>query len=48
METGPSRLSWNIVRIDSALHTVILACLVALLLYLATTLAGALLLHRMS
>ena len=45
METSPSRPSWNIVRVDSAFHTVILACLVALLLYLATTLAGALLLH---
>ena len=45
METGPSRLSWNIVKVDSALHTVILACLVGLLLYLAATLAGALLLH---
>jgi PAS domain S-box-containing protein len=45
MVTGPSRLSWKIVKVDSAFHTVILACLVALLLYLATTLAGALLLH---
>ena len=45
METGPSRLSWKIVRADSAFHIVILACLVALLLYLAATLAGALLLH---
>lgn len=45
METGPSRLSWKIVRADSAFHTVVLACLVALLLYLAATLAGALLLH---
>jgi PAS domain S-box-containing protein len=45
MKTGPSRLFWNIVRVDSSFHTVILACLVAMLLYLATTLAGALLLH---
>jgi PAS domain S-box-containing protein len=45
METGPSRLSWNILKLDSAFHTVILACLVALLLFLATTLAGALLSH---
>ena len=45
METGQSRPSWNILKVNSALHTVILACLVALLLYVATTLAGALLLH---
>jgi PAS domain S-box-containing protein len=45
METRPSRLSWNIVKLDSAFHTVILACLVALLLFLATTLAGALFSH---
>jgi PAS domain S-box-containing protein len=45
METGPSRLSWKIVKVDSAFHAVILACLVALLLYLTTTLAGALLSH---
>ena len=45
METRPSRLSWNIVKLDSAFHTVILACLVAMLLYLASTLAGALLSH---
>jgi PAS domain S-box-containing protein len=45
METRPSRLSWNIVKLDSAFHTVILASLVALLLFLATTFAGALLSH---
>jgi PAS domain S-box-containing protein len=45
METGPSRLSWKRVRGDSSLHTVILACLVAMLLYLAIKLAGALLSH---
>ena len=41
METGPSRLSWNVVKVDSAFRAVILACLVALLLYVAITLAGA-------
>ena len=45
METGPGRRSWNIAKQDSALQTVTLACLVAMLLYLAIKLAGALLSH---
>ena len=45
MESGPSRLSWNIPKQNSTPHTVILACLVAVLLYLVMTLAGTLLSH---
>ena len=45
METGRSRPSWNIAKLNSPFHTVILVCLVALLSYLAPKLAGALLLH---
>jgi PAS domain S-box-containing protein len=45
MLSGRSRLSWNIAKQNFAFRTVILACLVAMLLYLVITLAGALLSH---
>jgi PAS domain S-box-containing protein len=45
MQTGRSRLSWNIAKQNFTFHTVILAWLVAMLLYLAIKLAGALLSH---
>jgi PAS domain S-box-containing protein len=45
MQTGRSRLSWNIAKQNSTFLTVALACLVAMLLYLAIELAGALLSH---
>ena len=45
MQTGRSRLSWNIAKQSFAFRTVILACLVAILLYLVINLAGALLSH---
>jgi PAS domain S-box-containing protein len=38
METGPSRLSWSIVSLDSPFHTLVLACFVAMLSYLSTAL----------
>jgi len=45
MQTGRTRLSWNTAKRSFAFRTVILACLVAILLYLLITLAGALLSH---
>lgn len=42
METGPSRPSWNIAKLDSRVCTVILVCLVAIMCYEATRLAYAL------
>src|SRR5580704_4363780 len=45
MQTGRSRLSWNIAKQSFAFRTVILACLVAILLYVVINLAGALLSH---
>ena len=45
METGRSRLSWNMTKPKSPLQTVILVCLVLLVSYFAPKLAGALLLH---
>ena len=40
-----TRQSWQIAKPGSALHTIILACLVAVLSYLAPKIAGALLFH---
>lgn len=45
MQTGRSRLSWNIAKQNSPLQIMILACLVGMLLYLAIRLSGALLSH---
>jgi len=45
MQTGRSRLSWNVAIQSFAFRTVILACLVAMLLYLVINLAGVLLSH---
>jgi PAS domain S-box-containing protein len=45
MQIGRSRLSWNIAKQSFVFRTVILACLVAILLYVAINLAGALLSH---
>ena len=45
METGRSRLSWNIAKLNSPFHTLILVCFVAVLSYVAPKLAGALILH---
>jgi len=45
MQTVRSRLSWNIAKQNSTFHAVILACLVATLLYLVIRLAGILLSH---
>src|SRR5258706_15013786 len=45
METGRSRLSWNMTKPKSPLQTVILVCLVLLVSYFAPKLEGALLLH---
>jgi PAS domain S-box-containing protein len=45
METGRSRLPWNIPKLSSRLHTVMLVCLVGALSYLAPKLAASLLLH---
>src|SRR5258705_11282564 len=45
METGRSRLSWNMTKPKPPLQTVILVCLVLLVSYFAPKLAGALLLH---
>src|ERR1700730_8576313 len=45
METGRSRLPWNIPKLSSRLHTVMLVCLVGALSYLAPKLAASVLLH---
>jgi PAS domain S-box-containing protein len=45
MQSARIRLSWNIAKQDSTFQTVILACLVATLLYLVIKLAGTLLSH---
>ncbi|MGC1452397.1 MAG: PAS domain-containing protein [Candidatus Sulfotelmatobacter sp.] len=45
MQTGRSRLSWNIAKQSFSFRTVILACLVAILLYVVINSAGALLSH---
>jgi len=48
MQTSRNRLSWNIAKQNFTFHTVILACLVAILLYLAIKLAEALLPHPLT
>jgi PAS domain S-box-containing protein len=45
METGRNRLPWNIEKLNSRFHTVVLGCLVAALSYLVPKLASALLSH---
>jgi PAS domain S-box-containing protein len=45
VQTGSSRLRWNLAKLNSHYGTVVLVCLVAVLSYLAPRLAAALLLH---
>jgi PAS domain S-box-containing protein len=45
METGRSRLSWNITKLNSTSHTAILAGLVATLCYLSAELGGTLIIN---
>jgi PAS domain S-box-containing protein len=45
MEASQGRIPWSIVKLNSRFHTVMLACLVAVLSFLTPKLAAALLLH---